>query len=490
MAFTDLFNKLFPQGTAAENDMNVVLGEYNDGKLQEIENPDGSRWFGSPTAAQSARTDIAGPILQSTDGSLVNSSGNTFRTIRANTLAIIGDSNSANYRGGTTSYANNTYSASENRGETWVPWALAFSYYRLQIVGDQSVGGATVQFEQGEAITSLEVQIDNAIASGASYLMMMGGTNDLNNGYSVSSTIAAYTRILNKAIAAGMYIFCMTVYPKNVDDDPVNASIMQFNAWVRSLANSVFARQVTVIDAYSILVDPTSARGRPKANYYHDTLHTGNVGAYYVGREVARVWSQVIPEAPALLTSNVDNKAFSALSRNVLTNGLFLNGAAPGTGFTVTQSAAMGNPTATLVARSDGRGNDLQLAYTTTGVSGEFARVQSGELSANIVTGRKYMALCEVEVVSQSASSIRAPRLQLIINDGGVSRSVSTIQENTTTGLRAVPESAYKLMLETPVITVGGVVGAGCAAQVTFFNSAVVNIAVVKIGRISVVEVD
>lgn len=312
----------------------------------------------------------------------------------SNTLALIGDSI-------TSSYFQGTVASPSTVARGFIAWALVLSGQRMSIVSNSAVANSGVSGAFGGV--SLETQLTAAIASGANHLFMMGGINDVNNSATTASIKAAWLRIINKAIAAGMRIWWGTTPYQNAAAGGYTVArqgqIMHVNDWSKQLAYSINQsagrNYITVVDINGAAVNPASATGDYLTNGSFDNLHPRNLAAYRMGKELARVWSLWVPESPKLLTSNVDTYTYSPNSTNIVPNGLFVNGTPTATGFTagVTGGATQ---TPSIVARADGFGNDQQQVITFA-ADGDSSTLTTGNSLYNYLSdGDVIVAQCEV----------------------------------------------------------------------------------------------
>lgn len=408
----------------------------NAGKFIGISDPtntgDGADYL-LPTYVRNANDNISG--LSSLDNGVI-------QLRNANTLAIIGDSISADWR---------FISADSNSRQAngFISWAQAFSGDRLTVVSDNSVGGSGVTANLG-GVQMSTTQVDAAIASGAGHVLLMGGINDLGASVSVAAIQAAFLTIINKLVEKNITVWWCTILPLNATTTAITANILFLNSWIRQQCSTRFAKKgVVCIDTWSKAVNPASATGSYITNGTADNVHPTNLCAYYVGKEVARVWNLFIPQSQSLLGSNIDNVGFSTATNNVLTNGLFLTGASPGTGFTLTATGSAVNTSNSLVARADGYGNDLQVACTFS-ANGELVRVQSGDLKANVVNGDTIVAECELTITSP----VNLKNISFSINTFGTQNvTAASMRFDTGASIVAMPEG-FTVILRTNPITI------------------------------------
>ena len=201
-----------------------------------------------------------------------------------------------------------------------------------------------------------------------------------------------------------------------------------------------------------------------------------------MGAELARLWSREIPEVPQLLSSNADNKTFSASSTNILDNGLMVAGTTLATGFTSSLTGT-GATTDSLVARADGFGNDQQRVITF-GANNDSVRMLTSDLKARISDGDTIVMECEVTPSAMTAT--RAIRASLTLTGASSSLTATTMQLDATNDLAMVTAQTH--VLKTNPITVNlATLGALTIVQgaVAAFGSGAGGVTL-KIGRWSI----
>lgn len=416
--------------------------------------PAGSHVFAEAINADATYTDPALSTVASGDAvrSLVSGARNT--------LALVGDSFVANWR-------NDVASTYETYPEGFVTWALQLSGQCMTVISDQSRGGSYVT-NGGGAGTDFSVQMAAAAASGARHVLMMGGINDVINGVPNVTIKAAFLQHVAAALDAGMTVWWCAppTFPTNAGSYTVakQAQLLELADWVRQQANTSVAKGgVVVIDTASKLIDPASAVGGWYANSFKaDNLHPVNSGGYRMGKEIARVWSARVPEVPLLLSSAADQYGFSSASNNVLDNGLFLSGTPTGTGF-VQSVTGTGSNTPSIVARSDGYGNDQQ-QLCVFGAANDSVVLTTPDMKARLSVGDWVQASCEVTV--SSLTNYRGARLSLIVSS---TTSYSAIDSQNSTSDGALPEG-HTIMLATKPFQITAAMGtiSSITSTVTF----------------------
>ena len=395
-----------------------------------------------------------------------------------NTLAMVGDSFTARAR-------NDVATTYETYPEGYWVWALQLSGRRMTLVSDQSVSGSYVTQGNG-AGRDFSVQVANAIASGAKHLLMMGGINDIINSVPNATIKSYFIQHITAAVNAGMKVWwCIQPCLQSSYSGYTVAkqgAMLELNDWIRQQANTSLGRgNVVVIDTASKLMDPASTTGNWLSGTVNaDNLHPINAGAYRMGKEVARVWNALIPEAPVLLSSAADQYGYSTACNNILDNGLFLSGSPTGTGFTQSVFAG-GACTPSIVARSDGYGNDQQ-QLCTFAAANDAVVLTTGDLKARVSVGDWIQASCEVTV--SALTNYRSCRLNLSCQ-ASISSFIAADSQNATTD-SALPEG-HTIVLETKPFQITAAMGSltSLTSSVRFAGSGAGGVTG-KIGRWSV----
>jgi hypothetical protein len=400
---------------------------------------------------------VTGPgvLLLTPEGGPVTSLSGYLRPmvagIHANTLAVVGDSF-------TSQWANNDGSYYYQNSDGYLTWALGLSKQRMSVVGSFARGASRVSAESTTAGSVIfSTQVDSAIASGASHLIMMGGINDCFAGLSLSSIKYEYSKCVEKAVSAGMRVWLCTQPTMNstysLYTTAVQGKIFAINDWIRQRVSDTWARYgVTCVDLASVAVNPTSTTGNYITNGSQDNLHPRNIAAYYMGKELARVWNDSVQEAGKLLSSAADNYTYNSSISQGQTNGL-MTASAGGVATGLTLSAITGaTSTNTIESRSDGFGSDQQMVQVAS-ANGDGYRIESTTVHANgFASGDKIVAECEVTV--SSITNFRGCWLQLIANASVSNRGAYDNYADGTNDA-ALPEG-YTFTHRTPPVTLNG----------------------------------
>ncbi|SFM78992.1 SGNH/GDSL hydrolase family protein [Rugamonas rubra] len=264
------------------------------------------------------------------------------------TLGIVGDQVTSKFYYVSPSKLTVAYQANG-----YLTWALALSGQRLRIVFDDTIDrdkpdkpvnsifatpGATVS---GDFLKQVQACID----MGVSDIICMGGQNDLVGGTSLARLQEAWTAAIQLAVSNNKRVWWLTQTPLDKEKLAVRADIIKLNQWI--LAQGTAYSGVHIIDVASRVcgsVAGAGAPGDPSAwckGYSKDGATPINVGAYYMGKAIAEVWRQELPNDFSLAHDPLDDIQGDPRSCNIVHNSLFtetgitgFNMADPGVGYT------------------------------------------------------------------------------------------------------------------------------------------------------------
>lgn len=381
-----------------------------------------------------------------------------------NLLVVAGDSFNAQTWNDTATY-------DYKNADGIVTWALALSRQRMSLAAVVAKGNSRISAEAGAPGVKLINQINQAIDTRASHLFLMMGANDTIAGFSLRQIIVAYEEALQRACDAGLTVWLGTQPTMNSAFGSYSVAnqgrMFGLNDWVRQRgATTWMPYGVIPVDIAAACVDPASATGDWKSNGSQDGLHPRNVGAYWGGKELARLWTAMLPEAPMLVSSNADNYAYSPLCQNLLANGMFQAGTPLATGFTGTAIAG-GLSTNSIVARSDGFGNHQRMVQTSAAANDGY-RLQSGSVHANGLQAGD-LVQAEYEVTIGSMTNCFGEELQLVAN--GTTSKGSWDGYIDTTNDTALPEG-YTAVRRSPWVRIEGAPASVYARCNTYYSGA------------------
>lgn len=409
----------------------------------------------------------------------------------------------------TDSYGGNGYTNSASAIDTnwwgFIPLAQALSGQRLTVVSMQARGGSGVTYD-GVGL-QLRKQLALALPSGGTDLLLMGGVNDIGFTSATFDDITnEYLYLLDMAIAAGVsrIWWCTQPVPNSANATYTAAKralMMKLNAWIRKVGSAMSSTRwrdnVYVVDLAGAAVNPTNANGDYRTNgAQSDNLHPSNVGAYYMAKELARVWNAYIPPAPILVSSAADNYGFNSQSVNILDNGLMLNptgGIAAGYETRVTGGTA-GTPT--VEARADGFGNNqvLPVNFTAAAQVVRIATTGSSDGSGQATIMRSRVAngdtlIAKAEVSFDSPVNLAAVTLDLFFNGSLTFKLASGLIYNSLYCF-ALPEACTLTMVTPPMTYDAATIGnLNVVATRVTATGAGTGSATIKVGRWSVEKI-
>ena len=257
-------------------------------------------------------------------------------------------------------------------------------------------------------------------------VQIQGGINDVNTiktaagtGATVLANMKTYMlQMINAALAAGIVPLVHTVCPFNVAYANYTAEgqqvILKFNAWLREYCYFV-QRKVLLVDAWAVVVDPTSATGEYTSGLTSDDIHPNAKACQLIGAEVASVLSKSYYTARQWSGSLVDSYATDSGNPNIILNPLFINsggtlstsGAGSGTNtgsgaqlYTSTWTrSGTGTCVAALTARADGYGNDQVFTLNPANASDQISML-SNAMVARVSEGDILVAECNLQISS------------------------------------------------------------------------------------------
>lgn len=328
-----------------------------------------------------------------------------------------------------------------------------------------------------------------------------GGINDITGGViSADTTIANLSAIFDALEAAGIGILAYTeTFP--AASGTLSASqkqaVFKINNWIfaqRSVRDKFY-----VVDACAATISASANPAVMKSAASRDNgstgVHIGALGGYLVGVELAKVLRTIMPPNPCnLVSSAFDNYGASSLSTNLHDYGLFLaSGGTAGTsvtgtvgnGMTLQRLAGSGAAVASLVARTDGIGQNQKMVITGATATDVFQLgVTGGITTSRFVNSGVYVASCEISVANPV--NFNGARLRTLFTVAGTSYEFADLYPNLSVESGTGPDTGYTAVLETPPFTVpasGSITVSSAQVHVTFSGSSAS--ADVEVGRMT-----
>lgn len=382
-------------------------------------------------------------------------------------VAILGDSISYDWWSLTSVASANRNDASvwltdrtfEQMAHGWASWVGPLSMGALEVIYNGAVNGAEVLTGQAGDGAPMSAQVDALLAHPkwreVDIVACAFTTNDADasSTTNVSDIITAYLAQLAR-LASKTVVICTPIPVDSTVEDGSAGGSSPLWAHKRRLCDAL--RQMVrnsggrflLADFNAAVVDPASATGRAKTGILRDTLHPTTKGAALMGQEFVTAVMQNQTSRPDWLTSNANDIALSNTPNgplNIVPNGLFINGASPGAGWTFNNFAGA-TGTHSLVTNPTGYGQALRVASSGAAKSDSF-RVISANLSSLVAPGDRLFAQMYVTV---PANSKLIPSVRLVVAIDGVTYLRSALQAPGTASFIEAPDNAMNLLIRTP----------------------------------------
>jgi lysophospholipase L1-like esterase len=236
--------------------------------------------------------------------------------------------------------------AANIQGPAWFNFLTVLSRQQVAFCRNAGIGGNTT----AQMLARLDVDV---LAYKPRCVVLMGGTNDLpGDGDAAQANIAA---IVQRLTDAGIGVALCTIPPRNGDLER-RRQIEGYNDGLRRFAA---ARQLTLIDVFPQLADPTTGTWKPGLS--GDGTHPNSRGARVMAAFAGTVLEPLFPhEAPYLTTAASD-------TANLVHNGLMDQADARGVPADWEASGAADARLATLHAGNGTAGSMLQIVRRAGG---------------------------------------------------------------------------------------------------------------------------
>lgn len=207
--------------------------------------------------------------------------------------------------------------------KSWLNWLNARGGQRISILrNDAQSGDTSTQF-----LTRLPALIQQWRADGVNLIVgQMVGVNDIviDTITQTNDTERLFTNLLSifdTIRLAGFKMLIGTVSPVYTGEPRAQRSIMilvqAMNNWLWQYAQK-YASQITVIDSYSAIVDPTNTIGLAKAGVLAaaDKIHYTNAGGFFVASAEQAKFNAAFPT----IRSTLPNSALDAQAQSILSS--------------------------------------------------------------------------------------------------------------------------------------------------------------------------
>jgi lysophospholipase L1-like esterase len=216
------------------------------------------------------------------------------------------------------------------------------------------------------------------------------GTNDITGaGNPYSTIVAGLATIYNALLAQGITVIAIPITGRSTPNTLTSTGLLKGNAvnqFIRSFA--ILNKNFYVADAGVNYDDPTNALWQARSGYDVDGLHSSNVGAPTIAKNIVSILNTMYPDDYSFGANNAADlyDATNNPTGNLCANGMMQGTAGTGgtggsvaTGWAMNQTVLGGATVATSIgAFSDGRlSQHLVISGTYTGNSKEFLFVNT-----------------------------------------------------------------------------------------------------------------
>lgn len=415
--------------------------------------------------------------LDVTNAALAGKVGITSRD-HENAIAILGDSISD-------MVSDNTSAITQFAANGYLTWARFLSGQRFYFDDTINFGVS------GNTIAQAKERVPDIIASGVSRCVVLIGTNDIAVT-PVADMISEWRdEIILPLQRAGIQPIILPVWPKIGITSAALGTKNQFNDYLRRFAQSQAAMpgavRAVVVDAQDYLENYAGAAGSAIADRLYDGTHPSMIGAYWAGKALADVISQIYPPAkyqcsPADLYDATNNPrgALNANPSLLGTAGLLVNsaGVTPtgqvATGYKVYRGAGTSSSIAFTAAKENPRTDGPQSGERqrmTVNITGAGSSVETYILQPTVNpasgfnTGDTVELYCGVEFASAPNNLIGLELQMVEIGPASTKQAVDMVRQATF----KMPAVALKGTLRTPPLTLqAGVTAISCYVRMVF----------------------
>lgn len=277
----------------------------------------------------------------------------------------------------------------------YLTWATALAGVELNVVRNAGIGGNTT----AEMLARIDADV---LAYQSDVVIEMSGINGIET-LPVETQIQNKVAIWQKLLAAGRYVIAMSTTPHGGGTDPGITNIARLNAlaaefW-RGRTDGEF------VDLHPFVTNTSIATAPWKTDFSYDFVHPTNLGAYWMAQALVPTLRRLF--APRRLVSSPrDTLQYDMLSKNILTNPLFLGtGGVNGTGCTGTiptdwRGLCNANVSAVHSVAPANSGVGQKLVATITATATGYYSVYNSSVFTNAVVGDVLQSSARIKVVS------------------------------------------------------------------------------------------
>lgn len=390
---------------------------------------------------------------------------------RANTAILFGDSFSAR--------CHQPGILARQMDWGYFTWLNVFCNGAFTCIGNYGVSGNTT--------TQMLARIETAAAAGASWVFVQGGVNDLSTA-TADQIITNLKAICARFVQTGAKVVLCGISPYTGYAGGYT-TILAVNKAMREYCN--VTPNITFVDVYSSLVNPTDTTGALATGMSDDALHPSSKGARAYGLAIANAISGQYTNTNLLVSSAADAYVIDNTSKQILTNPLMsgTTGTISGTGASGTLATswtggvATGTATAVFtagVARSDGIGVDQQIVISGAG-AGAVVNIRQTGIGGRAAIGDTLYATGSITLTGCTDLLYFQPSIDIVI-DGATTRSriMDSASANTDQGDLTIKFRTPDILLSGTTLT-----SINFFINITFGTSGA-GAATVKLGRIGI----
>jgi len=269
---------------------------------------------------------------------------------------------------------------------SWICWASMMSNGQIKNSGQSATGGHTTA-------QILAEHVPKAIASGATFVPVLGGRNDVRDATNTkfSTTKANFISIFTSLLRAGIIPVVCTMAAQGTAANPLSVAEKikeaQINDFLQSFAND---NGLPIVDFHTATVDPLTGFWRD--GYNIDVSHPNSTGAKVMGETYTAAMKEWISPAKPRTAVSTSNPATST---NLNSDPMFLQS---------TAGVPVGWTTTT--AGTSSVASDAQIKGNAWTISGSGSVVPRYVKTISVVPGQKIGFGAMLKGVSSESSSL------------------------------------------------------------------------------------
>ena len=377
-------------------------------------------------------------------------------------------------------------SGGNQQSESYFSYFQFFNGHRYTVIKNLAEAGSTTSTHVVSA------QLNQSLEYNPDVIFTSFGGNDITNGISIVTILQNAKTIFDTILGNG--IRCVYVIPA----PPYNCTktegekYLQIRNYVYSYRNKF--RGLQIFDGYELTIDATSTTSRSVSGYM-------NGGSPY--GVIAKVWGKKFSDiddnqstGQHIIAQGDNTSAFPA-SKNILVNSLCqgsvsatnvgMTGFLP-TGYNLIRSGGTSAQTASasIVPRSDGIGNDVEIKFTSTSASDSFVFYFPLVDISGAKPGQKFVL--DFNLTISGSSALKSHQNTYYLYLSGVAQQITTFASYSDTSL-TLGQSNMSGWVRTNYIEIPVGIQVTSSTIVLYANFDGPGGATYRIGRVSVVDI-